>query len=246
MSRCRRWIPLYVDDWLAGTADLTLEQEAAYLRVCLLIYSRGGPIPDNERWLAGACRVSTRRWRALRQALVDAGKITIEDGLIRQRRVEFELEKAANFARKQRENASKRWRENAEPSAKPLADNDVADANAYAKPMPARAFPQPHSVRTNVLTAAGAAGDAPPSLDDLIFGTQPTGCLGYLIANGTSERSARSLVGRWRKEFGNGAVIDAIAAARRNAPSDPVAWIAAALKRHAKANAVLSDADVLG
>lgn len=140
MNQCRRWIPVYPDDWLSGTLDLTLEQEAAYLRVCLLIYARGGPIPDNERWLAGACRVSTRRWRALRQALVDAGKITIEGGLIRQSRCEFELEKAANFARKQRENVSKRWRKNPEPSAKPLADNEMADTNVHTKPIP----PQPH------------------------------------------------------------------------------------------------------
>jgi uncharacterized protein YdaU (DUF1376 family) len=129
-----------VDDWLSGTLDLTLEQEAAYLRVCLLIYSRGGPIPDNERWLAGACRVSTRRWRALRQALVDAGKITIVDGLIHQSRCRIELEKSANFARKQRENVSKRWRKIPESSAKPLADNEMADTSVHTKPIP----PQPH------------------------------------------------------------------------------------------------------
>ena len=74
----------YPDDWLAGTLELTLEEEGAYIRICALIYSKGGPIPDNARWLAGMCRVSTRRWRPLRDSLIAKGKITIENGLIRQ------------------------------------------------------------------------------------------------------------------------------------------------------------------
>ncbi len=84
----------YPDDWLAGTLELTLEEEGAYIRICALIYSKGQPITDNDRWLAGMCRVSTRKWRVLRRALIDKNKITIMDGLIHQQRCEFELGKA--------------------------------------------------------------------------------------------------------------------------------------------------------
>ncbi len=127
----------YPDDWLAGTLELTLEEEGAYIRICALIYSKGQPIPDNDRWLAGMCRVSTRKWRVLRRALIDKNKITITDGLIHQQRCEFELGRAAERSQKQAENVAKRWRKLAEselsgnreidePATKPLNNNESA------------------------------------------------------------------------------------------------------------------------
>jgi len=68
--------------WDFGTASLSLEEEAAYLRIVNAIHKHKGPVPDQDRVLAGLFRVSTRKARALVKALQDAGKVTIEDGLI--------------------------------------------------------------------------------------------------------------------------------------------------------------------
>ena len=156
-----RRFDMYPDDWLTGTMDLTPEEEAVYLRICLSIYSKGCPIPDNDRWLAGSCRVSTRKWRTLRQALIDKGKITVSHGLIHQERCEKELEKAAKRARKQAESGAKGGRKRAENAMKtsrkrdeiiwetakqdmkPNKNNGAGRRGAQASLKPARALPSP-------------------------------------------------------------------------------------------------------
>ena len=58
-------------------------------------------------------------------------------------------------------------------------------------------------------------------------------CLDYLMANGVKEGHARSVIDGWRKEYGAGAVIEVVTEASQQAVSEPVAWIAKALRtRH--------------
>jgi Uncharacterized protein conserved in bacteria len=52
---------------------LTLEQRGAYDTLLDLIYERGGPVPDDDRWLSGWMGVSPRRWRQIRQELFGPG-----------------------------------------------------------------------------------------------------------------------------------------------------------------------------
>ncbi len=143
-KRKPRRADFYADDWLSGTMDLSIDEEGAYIRVCALIYSKGRPIPDNDHWLAGMCRVSTRRWRKLRHGLIDKGKITVMDGLIHQQRCEFELNRMAERSQKQAENVAKRWRksaesepkvnrENAEAGRNPLENRDCEDTTEYTR-----------------------------------------------------------------------------------------------------------------
>ena len=65
----------------------------------------------------------------------------------------------------------------------------------------------------------------PPDPAKVIFGKEPGGCLFYLIGNGVKENNARGVLGRWRGKYGDAAVIEVVAAAGRNAVSDPVPWI---------------------
>ena len=116
-----------------GTSRLTLEEEAAYLRVCLMIYSRGGPIEDDDRWIAGMCRVSLRKWRSLRSGLLDKEKFNIEDGMIRHKRCEFELEKAAKRARKHAENGAKGGEATAKRRAELRVVSNLEAARATAR-----------------------------------------------------------------------------------------------------------------
>jgi hypothetical protein len=73
---------------------------------------------------------------------------------------------------------------------------------------------------------------APASVDpgSIIFGRHPGGCLHYLLTNNVKEKSARGLLGRWRKDHGDGATIEVVAEAGRHAVSEPVAWIEATLR----------------
>lgn len=54
--------------------------------------------------------------------------------------------------------------------------------------------------------------------------------LAVLSSAGHSERQARSLVGRWRKDHGDGPVLSALTDARLRSISNPVEWITKRLK----------------
>lgn len=55
----------------------------------------------------------------------------------------------------------------------------------------------------------------------------------YLEANGMTEANARSLLGRWKKNYSDSAIIDAITAAQREEAENPVAFITKSLEaRH--------------
>ena len=59
-------------------------------------------------------------------------------------------------------------------------------------------------------------------------------CLRFLVAAGKPEKAARSALGKWRRDHGDGAVIDAVSAAQEKAVSDPVPWIEGALRARSK------------
>jgi uncharacterized protein YdaU (DUF1376 family) len=116
-------VDFYFDDWLTGTMELSAEERGAYITVCALIWKTGNRLKDNETILARWCAMSVRRWRAMRQVLIEAGKLEVVDGFIRQQRAEAELETARERREKARENGAKGGRKKAENSANPRKDN---------------------------------------------------------------------------------------------------------------------------
>ena len=78
--------------WNTGTVDLTLEQEAAYLRLCHAMYDTQGAIPESTRLLQGIFRCGNVKAAALVAQLIKAGKILrTDEGKLTNRRVETEL-----------------------------------------------------------------------------------------------------------------------------------------------------------
>lgn len=61
--------------WNTGTVDLTLDQEAAYLRLCHAAYEAGGPVSGSTRFLMTIFRCGNVKATALVRQLVEAGKI---------------------------------------------------------------------------------------------------------------------------------------------------------------------------
>ncbi|MCB1466551.1 MAG: DUF1376 domain-containing protein [Rhizobiaceae bacterium] len=82
MTRSNDFMKLRYDLWEEGTDDLTLEQEAALLRIVLLIYRRGGPFPNKPETIARSLRKSARFTERIIGQLVELGKLKIEDGMI--------------------------------------------------------------------------------------------------------------------------------------------------------------------
>lgn len=65
----------YHEDALSGMYELDLELRGAYTTLLDLMYSKEGYLEDDERMLAARMRVSTRKYRTLRDKLIQAGKI---------------------------------------------------------------------------------------------------------------------------------------------------------------------------
>lgn len=91
MTRAAPYMPLWVNDWLAGTMRLSFESQGFYLAVIVRMWDQGGPLPADERWLAGALQCDPRQARRLRDELVAAGKLRIDAGRLINDRVIREL-----------------------------------------------------------------------------------------------------------------------------------------------------------
>lgn len=103
----RPWYKRCGADFIEGTMGLSLEEKGSYSLLLDLIYSHGGPIADDDRWLAGICAVSVRKWKSLRERLIRAGKISAENGRISNARAEKELVSASETHRKLAESGAK-------------------------------------------------------------------------------------------------------------------------------------------
>jgi uncharacterized protein YdaU (DUF1376 family) len=110
----RPWYKRYPADFIAGTLALTLEQKGAYSMILDLMYDRGGPIPDDPQWIARVCGCSPRKWNSIRKHLIEVGKISAENGVLTNFRVEKQAENEAKEARKLAENGAKGGNKNAE------------------------------------------------------------------------------------------------------------------------------------
>lgn len=124
-----RWYKRYGALFIDGTMSLSLEEKGAYSLCLDLIYSRGGPIPDDARWLAGICNVSLRKWASLRQRLIDLGKLHAEDGYLGNPRAASEIASAELSSRKLSESGAKGGRKRAEIEAAARKTNDLGKAS---------------------------------------------------------------------------------------------------------------------
>lgn len=73
------WYKCFPRDFNEGMVGLTLEERGAYITIINLIYSRSGPIPEDEWWLTSQLGCTTRAWAKVRAALIMKGKLyTVE------------------------------------------------------------------------------------------------------------------------------------------------------------------------
>lgn len=123
------WYRRFPDNFIAGTVGLTLEEKGAYSLVLDLMYVRGGPVPDEPRYIAGVCNCSVRKWNAIRARLIDLGKISVVDGYLTNHRAEEEIEIAGKISREAAENGSKGGIKSAEIRARVKKNNALAQAS---------------------------------------------------------------------------------------------------------------------
>ena len=124
-----RWYKRCGADFIHGTMMLTLEEKGAYSLCLDLIYDRGGPIPDDARWISGVCGVSIRKWNSIRDRLIETGKITVLNGELSNARADFELVSMEKYSRNQAESGAKGGRKRAENDANSRKNKDLGQAS---------------------------------------------------------------------------------------------------------------------
>ena len=155
---CARAYTFEIDAWDDGTRDLTLEQEAAYLRVVNAIRRVGGPIPMDYRQLRHLWRCSQRRARNIVSDLEEAGKIEIRDGWIHNPRSMRDLAEEARLRAAAAPKAANPNNIRRKRRGRGVHYGGIGRDKAVATNDHPSAPPQPPPVREKSTTAA----DAPP------------------------------------------------------------------------------------
>jgi uncharacterized protein YdaU (DUF1376 family) len=230
----RRWYKRCPSDFIMATMKLTLEEKGAYSLCLDLMYDRGGPIPDDPRWLAGICNVSLRKWATLRDSLIAYGKLVERNGFLTNERAEEEIASAEKSSRERAESGSKGGRTRAQKDGGNNKNSDLGEAEVKRE----------EKIRGD--TDANASGGEPPS-DPPVDPIKAIFDLGValLVDEKTTPAAARSLIGRWRKDHGDGFVLEAVNEAKVRDISQPKEWITAWLKRRAGASPGLFGGDDL-
>ncbi len=143
MSKIRH-ADFYPDEFLVGIVGLNPAEIGAYWVACSLMYSRGGPIADDDAWIARACGCHVRTWRMLKTKLIAVGKLRIEGGFVTNSRVVREIERAQGRVKQSRQAAeasARARREAAENIDDSNDDNDLAGASAEIPEEPTNQLP---------------------------------------------------------------------------------------------------------
>lgn len=118
------------DAWDEGTDDLTLEQEAAYLRLCHQMYRRRGPIPKRLPALARMWRCHPNKARKLLADLIDSGKIEeTPEGHLTNTRVRQEIDHRETMRTQRAHAAETAGRRSGDVRRKSLISNDLPGAS---------------------------------------------------------------------------------------------------------------------
>lgn len=94
-------------DFFEGTIGMSFEEKSAYGLLLDVIYMRDGNLPDDPRYIAGLLGCSVRKWNAIKDKLIIAGKIELKDGIISNLRADNLIEERRSYRDKKAENRSK-------------------------------------------------------------------------------------------------------------------------------------------
>lgn len=162
MTKKLPFMPLYVDDLLEDTEELSNEQFGAYMRFLCTGWKHGGSMPNDDHFLARACRVSMQKWPHLKPVLWPFLTI-MRDGRVTQRRMARERARALARSDLAAQAANKRW----QPKPKDYNGSPYAPAHAGASATRAHATSTKdisstsHTLPDDLKPRADALGAAP-------------------------------------------------------------------------------------
>lgn len=219
-------IPFYPSDWLAGTRGLSAEETGVYITLIARMYEMAGPIErdDDRLFRLCGCKSKAAFVRCL-DYLAAEGKITIsEAGLFNERAAKV-IEETVKKSDKARQAAESRWKR------KSNKNKPSKDANASPEHMPERCQSESELYNTvSSLRSDTDGGAVIPLPDDVDREFVWSRGVQFLCKCGTSERQARSVIGKWLKDARASEVRAAFRAAQEAKTGDPIPYITEILK----------------
>lgn len=211
MSKQDVWMPLVLGDYLADTQRLTTEQHGAYL-LLLMDYWRNGPPPADDAVLCQITGLKPSAFRKHKSTLLAFFKCV--DGRLVNKRADAEKALAAQNHMRASAKASKAANARWHPENGDAPSNAPSNARAYAPRCPS---PSPITVPS----------EQPGEVVRSIFDQG----VSLLVATGSSESSARSFIGKLRKDMGDGPLLQALTDCKREGRTDPKSWLTGCAKR---------------
>lgn len=108
MSRKRKpneWLPLRIEAYRNKTQGLTTQEHGAYLLLLIEYWSNQGPISSREKSLAAITRMSLEEWREISDIVLSY--FQVDGDLLRNRRMDEELDIARQLIKRNRANGAK-------------------------------------------------------------------------------------------------------------------------------------------
>lgn len=226
-------LPIYPQRWIADLGHLDIEiQGAIFILVQHAWLQPDNGLPDDDRDLARRLGIHPSRWRRIGPEV--RRYFETINGRIYNKGASKERQYLADRSEKGRTLVEQRWQKF---RANLLEKNNTTDTGRIYNP-----HPHPHQHKKKEEDAEADASAVPPSgsmnghghatvidLKAAIFGVS----LEWLAtATGKPAPRLRGLLGKWCKDHGDGNVLDALAAAQRESPVEPIAWLQARLAGH--------------
>jgi len=149
------YLPLYVDDFEAATAHLTIEEDGVYNRLLRLCWRTPGcSIPNEPTWIARKIRLSADDFERVAKPVIEEF-FKVQRGRLIQKRLKEEYD---NISRKK---SARKKAGSAGGSQKALNAKENPPSNATVLPAHTRAFPEPYpepegKKEANASSVAGA------------------------------------------------------------------------------------------
>lgn len=203
---------------LVGMMCLTLEERGAYNTVLDLIYDNGGKVIDDDRFLAGWMRCDVRVWKRIKNRLLELGKLYNDGDFLRSyaadRGVSDALLRIGSAKEAGRASAAKR-------EAQLKENNDIASTPVE------RPFQQ---TTTTTITRDSVTN---VTAEDDLFSTH-VDFKKVLFTEGLKMLGgdkARSLLGKWIRDYGEPSVVAAMLEAQKQSAVEPKSYMLGILKK---------------
>lgn len=207
------YMPLYVADYLADAGHLSTLEHGAYLLLIMNYWQRGKALPADEVQLARIARLHLRDWRRVSPVL--GCLFAVSASAWTHKRIELELAKVRAKSLKAREagltSAQRRFNGRSTDVQRTFnhTDTDTDKKSSVDKSTGAEA-PQ-NVVPIDPLKALFDQG------------------VGILTASGVGDKQARGLIGKWRRDYGDGKLVEALTDCKARSPTNALEWLVKAL-----------------